>query len=102
DDVVHLRPIGRVQGNQAMVRQVGRAETRIRRIVAKLSVLDQMPDDVDAKSVDAALKPETHCLVDGRSYSRIAPVEIRLGGEKGMILIVSGCAVIFPRPAAES
>src|SRR5262249_4303846 len=31
-----------------------------------------------------------------RSDSRIAPVEIRLGGEKGMIVILSGCAVIFP------
>src|SRR5262249_36497226 len=101
DDVVHLRPIGRVQGNQAMVRQVGRAETRIRRIVAKPSVLCQMPDDDDAKAVDASLNPETLWLVGGGSYGGIARVEIRLGGEKGMIVILSGCAVIFPSTAAE-
>src|SRR5215472_12517051 len=84
-----------------MVRQVGRAETRIRRIVAKFSVLDQMPDDVDAESVDATSKPEAHCLVDGRSDRGVAPVEIRLGGEKGVIVILSACAIIFPGAAAE-
>src|SRR5262245_66419426 len=84
-----------------MVRQVGRAETRIRRIVAKLSVLDQMPDDVDAEPVDATSKPEAHGVVDGRSDRGIAPVEIRLGGEKGMIVMLSACAVIFPSTAAE-
>src|SRR5437667_11257863 len=63
-----------------MVRQVGRAETRIRRIVAKLSVRDQMPDDVDAESVDATSKPEAHHLIDGRSDSSIAPIEARRSG----------------------
>jgi hypothetical protein len=57
-----------------MVRRVGRAEARIRRIVAKLIVFDQMPYDVDAEPIDPASKPKTHHLVDGRPDSRVAPV----------------------------
>ena len=36
----------------------GRAIVRVRRVVAERCVLDQMPDHVDAKAVDAAPQPE--------------------------------------------
>src|SRR6266511_1997666 len=101
DEVVHLRTIDRVKRDQAMVRRVGRAEARIRRIVAKLPVLNQVPHGVDAESIDPAPKPVTHHLVDGRPDGRVAPVEIWLSGEKGVIVKLSACAIIFPGAAAE-
>src|SRR5262249_12416067 len=84
-----------------MVRRVSRAEARIRRIVAKLTALDQVPHGVDAESIDPASKPVTHHLVDGRPDGRVAPVEIWLSGEKGVIVRLSACAIIFPGAAAE-
>src|SRR5438132_5117188 len=84
-----------------MVRRIGRVEVRIRRIVAKLVVFDQMPQNVDAETIDPASKPKTHHLVDGRADSRTAPIEVRLGGEKRVIVILSGCVVIFPSTAAK-
>src|SRR6266536_419160 len=100
-DIVYFRPIGRVKRHQAMVLRVARAEVRIGRIVAKLLILDQVPDDVDAEPIDPASKPETHHLIDGRPDGRVTPVEIRLSGEKGMIEILSASAIIFPRATAE-
>src|SRR5262245_869834 len=85
-----------------MVRRVGRTEARIRWIVAKLIVFDQVPYDIDAEPIDPASKPKTHHLIDGRSDRWIAPVQIRLSGEKGVIVILSTCAVIFPGAAVES
>src|SRR4029450_8672095 len=94
-------PICRVKRTHPMVLRVARAEVRIGRIVAKLLILDQVPDDVDAEPIDPASKPETHHLIDGRSDGRVTPVEIRLSGEKGMIEILFASAIIFPRATAE-
>ena len=37
---------------------------RVGRVVPKLRVLDQMPDHIDAKTVDALAEPEPHHVVD--------------------------------------
>src|SRR5262249_53103988 len=60
-----------------------------------------VPYSVDAESINPAPKPVTHHIVDGRPDGRVAPVEIRLGGEKGVIVILSACAIILPGAAAE-
>ena len=74
---------------------------RIGRIVAEFGVLDQVPDHVDAKAVDALLQPEPHHVVDRGAHVRIAPVEIRLLGQEGVIVILPGRLVELPRAAAE-
>ena len=58
DDVVHLRLVGRVDLQQALDLGPAGLVAGIRRVVAELGVLDQVPDDVDAEAVDAAVEPE--------------------------------------------
>ena len=58
DDVVHLGLVGRMDLQKAL--DLGPAEliAGIGRVVAELGVLHQVPDDVDAEAVDAAVEPE--------------------------------------------
>jgi len=62
---------------------------RVRRIVAEFGILDQMPDDVDTKTIDALLQPEPHHVVDSVADIRIAPVQVRLLGEEGVVVILT-------------
>ena len=64
-------------------------------------VLDQVPDHVDAKAVDALAQPEPHHVVDRRAHRRIAPVQIRLLREEGVIVVLSRRCILFPGAAAE-
>ena len=57
---------------------------RVGRVVAKLGVLDQMPDDVDTEAVDTLAEPEPHHVIDRLANFRIAPVQVRLLGQEGM------------------
>ena len=68
DHVLHLRLIRGVARQQAFVRRPAGAKTRIGRVVAKLLVLDQVPDHIDAKTVDALAEPEAHDIVDRRAH----------------------------------
>ena len=38
-------------------------ERRVRRVVAELVVLDQVPQHVDAEAIDAAIEPEAQHVV---------------------------------------
>src|SRR5215470_2257399 len=62
---------------------------------------DQMVDGVDAKSIDAAVEPESHDGQHRLGDLRIAPVEVGLFLEKGMIVVLSCCFVPLPRAATE-
>src|SRR6266404_6624939 len=77
------------------------AVIRIWWIVAKLRILDQMPDHVDPETVDALAKPEAHHVIDGPARFRIAPVQIRLLGKEGVIIILPRGGIILPGAAAE-
>ena len=52
--LLHFRTIGRVKRNNCLVRRFAGCELRIWRIVPELIVLDQMPQNIDAKTVHAA------------------------------------------------
>ena len=101
DHVLHLRLVGGVSRQQPLVRRPIRVKTGIGRIVAKLVVLDQVPDHVDAKAVDALFQPEPHHVIDRGADIGIAPVEIRLLSEEGVIVVLTGGLVELPRTAAE-
>jgi hypothetical protein len=108
DDVAHLcnhlghfRTVGGVERKQRLVRRAPCDESRIAGIVPELVVLDQVPQDVDAEPVDAAPQPEPHRLIDRVPHLRIAPVQIRLLLEKGVVVVLPAAAVEFPRAAAE-
>src|SRR3984885_12734180 len=74
---------------------------RIRRIVAKLRILDEMPDNVDAEAVDSLAKPEAHYVMDGLAHRWIAPIQIGLLGEEGMMIILPRRGIILPGAASE-
>src|SRR5947207_3563462 len=48
------------------------------RVVAQALVSDQARGHVDAESIDAAVEPEAHDVVDGGADFLVAPVEVRL------------------------
>src|SRR6266446_9316684 len=77
------------------------AVIRIWWIVAKLRILDQMPDHVDPETVDALAKPEAHHVMDGPAHLRFAPIQIRLLGQEGVIIILPRRGVVLPGAAAE-
>src|SRR5690242_18798899 len=73
----------------------------IRGIVAKLIVLDEVPQDVDAEAVHAALEPEADDVVHGLAHDGIAPVQIGLRLEERVIVVLTRALVVFPSRAAE-
>ena len=67
-------------------------------IVAELIVLDEVPQHIDPKAVNSALQPEAHHVVDGGANLRVAPVEVRLRGKKGMTIILCGGGIVHRGP----
>ncbi len=65
DDVVDFRPVGVVGGQQLAVRRLSGLVSRVRQVIAKLVVLDDVPDHVDAKPIDAAIEPEPQHVEHG-------------------------------------
>src|SRR4051794_16117310 len=101
DYVMNFGLIGVVQRQNFLMRRLAVAIFWIDRIVAELRVLDQVPDDVDAEAVYAPSKPETHDLMDSLAHGRIAPIQIGLLGEKGVVIILAGEGVVSPAAAAK-
>ena len=60
-----------------------------------------MPEHIDAKAIDTFPKPETHDIVDRLTHCRIAPVQIGLLGEEGVIVILLCAGVVLPSAAAK-
>src|SRR5450631_4790372 len=83
------------------MRRPARTKVRVRRIITKFGIFDQMPEHIDAKAIDAFPKPETHDVVDGLTHSRIAPVQIGLLRQEGMIVILPCTDVVAPCAAAK-
>ena len=54
-----------------------------------------MPDHIDPEAIDAFAQPEPHHLVDRLADRGIAPVQVRLLGQEGMIIILSGRRIYF-------
>ena len=100
DDVVHLRLVGRVDRQQALDLGPAGLVARVRRVVAELRVLDQVPDDVDAEAVDAApsQKRSTSCIASRTCGLR----QLRSGCslQEGVVVVLAGRLVEGPgRPA---
>src|SRR5664279_6362389 len=60
-----------------------------------------MPEHIDAKTVDTTLQPETHDIVNRLTHRRIAPVQIGLLSQEGMIIILLRDRVVAPCAAAK-
>ena len=66
-------------------------------VVTELIVFNEVPDGIHAKSIGAASEPKTHDVMHGIANGRIAPVQVRLCGEKRMVIILIGVCIEFPR-----
>lgn len=60
-----------------------------------------MPEDIDAEAVDAQVKPEAHCGMHCGADLRIAPIEIGLFPQEGVVVVLVRPLIPFPRAAAE-
>src|SRR5207237_8547786 len=65
-------------------------------IVTKLRIFQQMPNDVHAEAIDSAPEPEPHYLVDRGAHFWIAPVQVRLCRQEGVVVVLPRCLVEFP------
>ncbi len=101
DDLMHFRLVGGILRQDFLVRRPAFDEMRVGRIIAKFAVLDQMPDHIDPEAIDTPAEPEAHHVVDRLAHLRIAPVQVRLLAEKGMVIILTRRLVILPGAAAE-
>ncbi len=98
---MHLRLVGRVELKEPLDAGLVGAPGRVRRIVAELGVLDQVPEHVDAEAVDAPVQPEAQHLVHGGADLGITPVEVGLLLQEGVVVELARGLVPFPGRAAE-
>jgi hypothetical protein len=62
--------------------------------------LDQMMDRVDAKAIDIALEPKSQHREHCSAHIPVAPVEIRLLLQEGVVVVLLCCLIERPgRPA---
>src|SRR5579883_2317771 len=101
DDVMDFRLIGRIKLKETFDLRTPLLIGGVRRVIPELSVLDQVPHDVNAKTVDAAIEPEAKGGVHRFANVAIAPVQIRLLLEECVIVILLGRCVECPSAAAE-
>src|ERR1700735_621129 len=85
----------------SLMRRPSFAERRIGRIVAKLCILDQVPDHVDAETINPFPKPKAHHIVDGLTHGGIAPIQVRLLGQEGVVVVLPGRGVVLPGTSSE-
>ena len=62
------------------------------RVVAQLGVLDQLAHRVDAEAVDAALEPEAQHVEHRLSHRRVAPVQVGLLAQVGVVVVLARAA----------
>ena len=72
-----------------------------RRVVAQLRVLDDRVADVDAQAGDPPLEPEAQHLVERRADIVVPPVEVRLGRQELVEVVLARRLVQRPGGAAE-
>ena len=80
DNIMNLGQVGGIERQQALALGLARPPIQVDRIISKLFILQQLPDHVDPKPVNAAPKPKPRHVVDGPAHVPIAPIEIGLLG----------------------
>lgn len=99
DDRQYVGLVRAVERHQASIGWVTVAITGIDGIVAELRVLEQVPENVDAESVDAAAEPEAQHVVHRSANVRVTPVEVRLPREKRVAIVLAGRRIELPGAA---
>ncbi len=65
-------------------------------VVTQGGVLVEEVHQVETEPVDAALQPEASDTEHLAPHRRVAPVEVRLEGEEGVIVVLPGALVVLP------
>ncbi len=78
DDVMDALDTGGVNVIELVERPRTGRGVGVGRLVAELLVLQQQPDHVHPKAVDAAIQPEAHIIERGLQHFRVAEVKLRL------------------------
>ena len=73
----------------------------IGRIVPEFGILHQMPQHINAKTIDTAIQPEAQHIVHRSPYFRISPIQVRLCFEEGVVIVLTSRRIPFPGGAAE-
>lgn len=98
---MNLRKIDRMDRDQLLRRVHADTPERIYGIVGQAFILDEMVDGVDPEAVNPLIEPITqhvqHCADD----VGIAPVEVRLTRQEGVIVILASQVVPCPGRSAE-
>ena len=61
-----------------------------------------MPEDIHPKTVDAAVQPEAQHVEHRLDDFGIAPVEVGLFAQEGMVVILFRMRVVFPGGSAKA
>src|ERR1700733_9800334 len=85
----------------SLMRRPSFPERRIRRVVAKIRILDQVPDHVDAEAMNPFPKPEAHHIMDGLTHGGSAPIQVRLLGQEGVVVVLPCRGVVLPGASSE-
>jgi len=99
---VHLGLIGAVQRQQFLVGIDAFAPIGIDRVVTELLVFDQMPENIDAKTIDAALQPKPQHVEHRLDDLRVAPVQVGLLAQKRMIIVLLRLRIVLPCVATKA
>ena len=73
----------------------------VRRVVAPLRVLEHLAQRVDAEAVDAAVEPEAQDAEHRLAQLRVAPVQVGLLAQVGVVVELPALGVERPRRPAE-
>ena len=101
DQLQQLGLIGGMNGQQRFVWRLRRRPPGVRRVVAQLDVLEHLAQGVNTETIDAAFEPEAQHIQHGGADFRVAPVEVRLLLQVGVIVELTRWRVPLPGAAAE-
>ena len=93
--------VGAADGQQRVVLGQAGPVVRVRRVVAPLRVLEHLAQRVDAEAVDAAVEPEAQDAEHRLAQLRVAPVEVGLLAQIGVVVEAPALGIERPRRAAE-
>jgi hypothetical protein len=97
------RPVVGIDALEAFRRRrLALAELRVGRIVPQQRVDREHGGSIDPKAVDAAPHPEAEHVGHRLTHLRVAPVQVRLVLEEGVVVVLSGPRIEFPGAAAEA
>jgi hypothetical protein len=101
NDSMHLRLIRRVCRNDPAIRALAFAIIGVRRIVTEELVLDHVPHDVHAETVDASVQPEPHGIEHRLLDIGVAPVQVRLLFQESVVVVLARVLVVLPGSATK-